>query len=96
MTAKKRGFWVVYLEWQDAVGNASWIGDSDRCSQWAKRSGHMIKESGFLIEEHKDYILFAQRWHPGDAESEEMFGSLHKIPTSWIRNRKKLMFVEDK
>lgn len=96
MTVKKKGHWIVYLEWADAVGNSAWIGDLRECKAWANESGYFIKECGFLIEENNQYILFAQRWHPEDLRSEEQYGMIHKIPTTWIRSKKKLMFVEAK
>lgn len=86
---------VVYLEWQDAVGNAAWKGNRKDCSEWAQRSGHFIREVGFLIEEHRAYLLFAQRWHPEDQESDEDFGAIHKIPTAWIRKKKILLRIKE-
>lgn len=95
MTSKKKGYWIVYLEWEDAMSSSLWVGDLQRSIDWAA-DGFVIKQTGFLIHEDKQHLLFAGNWRPDVSDKEEMFGSLHKIPTTWIRNRKKLMFVEAK
>lgn len=85
---------VIYLEWMDAVGNSAWIGTKSECTRWAEESGHYVREVGFLVEETKEFILFAQRYHPEDPHTQENYGAIHKIPKTWIKNRKILADIK--
>ena len=78
----------TYLEWCDAHTNAGWF-TLDEAKEWSKCEW-VIKECGWVVEETKEFIVFATSWKPSDEWSEEKLGSLHKIPKTWIRKRKVL------
>jgi hypothetical protein len=83
---------VVYLEWQDAIGNSGWF-TKDKLD--SVKVPYMLHEVGFLIEETKESIIFATTYHPaGNGDNEvEQWANLHIIPTTWLRNRIDLMEV---
>tara|TARA_R110000868_G_scaffold306450_3_gene567688 strand:- start:1234 stop:1488 length:255 start_codon:yes stop_codon:yes gene_type:complete len=78
----------TYLEWHDAHTNAGWF-TLPEAKEWAQCEW-IIKECGWIVEETKEYIIFATSWKPEDEWSEEKFCSLHKIPKTWVRKRKLL------
>lgn len=78
---------LVYLEWADAVGNAQWFHRGEAI-QWAATSEWHIREVGWIIHEDDESITFASSWKVADDYTGEQFGQLHKIPKTWIRNRK--------
>lgn len=78
----------TYLEWHDAHTNAGWF-SRDEAEEWCE-CDWIIKECGWIIKETDKYIVFATSYKPADEWSEEKFCSLHKIPKTWIRERKAL------
>lgn len=81
---------IIYLEWIDAFSRNVWTNkediDTTICSvDWT------IQEVGYLIKETKEYILLASMWHPSTKFWCESFDNIHKIPRTWIRQRKVLM-----
>jgi len=80
---------LIYLEWADAISNNNWFpGDSARI--WADKQEWIIRETGWVIKETKEYICLASTWKPEDEYTDEKFMNLHKIPKTWIRKRKTL------
>lgn len=79
----------VYLEWADAQTNSHWF-EAKEAKDWGAASDWLIREGGWLIKETKEYIVFASGWKPDDGYSGEQFINLHKIPKTWVKNRKTL------
>ena len=78
---------LIYLEWEDAMHNGEWFSE-DMALAWSQRSKTIIKECGYIVEETKEYITIASRYHGGDELHDITWGGLQKIPKGWIRNRK--------
>jgi len=82
---------LIYIEWCDAVANANWF-TKDSAELWAKEgSDWVIKESGYVVDETKEYICLASRYKSEDSNTEEQFGGLQKIPKTWIKKRKTII-----
>ena len=84
---------LIYIEWSDAVSNASWFTKTDM-EAWVERASEwMIKEAGWVIHEDKHNLIIATSYKPADEYTEEQYCNLHKIPKTWIRKRKTLMII---
>jgi len=59
----------------------------DVIKYWAKSEDWIVKECGFLIDESKEYIVFASRIGDYQNDNTPKFGSINKIPKTWIRKR---------
>jgi hypothetical protein len=78
---------LIYIEWCDAIeSNEGWQ-DINVIKYWAKTSDWIVKECGFLIEETKEYIVFASRIGNYHDDNEPKFGGINKIPNTWIKKR---------
>jgi hypothetical protein len=85
---------IIYLEWIDAYGNSRWFSKTeflqfmnDEC--W-------MKEVGFLIKETDKYLIFAQRFSGYKLEqNDQQYGSIHKIPKTWIRKKRILGYINN-
>ena|SRR3990167_6593309 len=80
---------LVYVEWDDAVGNSKWF-DREELEEWFKVSSWFVHETGWLLKEDKYAIYLAAFWKPEDGGTVEQFGSIRRIPKNWIRKRVKL------
>ena len=80
--------YLAYLEWADAHTNSGWF-TKKQMEEWAK-SEWFIKECGWVVAENKKFIVFATAWKPVDEWTDEQFCSLHKIPKTWIRKKKRI------
>jgi hypothetical protein len=83
---------IVYIEWIDANCNARWFGEG-QVDEWCENDWY-CNDVGFLIKETEHFIVFAQRHEPdGHANGEEQWGGLHKIPRTWIKNKRILGYI---
>jgi hypothetical protein len=85
---------IVYIEWVDAHNNVGWfhLGEAEK---WAAGGDWWCQDVGFLIRETPRFLVFAQRHEPeGHANGDEQWGALHRIPKTWIRNKKVLGYME--
>lgn len=80
---------IIYLEWADAHTNAGWLSKED-AKLWAERDEWIIQEVGWLVEETDKYICFATAKKPENEYDQMMLLNVHKIPKTWIKNRKTL------
>lgn len=55
--------------------------------EWAASNDWMVAECGFLIEETKKYLVFAGRKGDYQEDNVPKFGSIMKIPKTWVRKR---------
>lgn len=83
---KKPPYHLIYLEWDDAVGNSKWF-DNDEAEEWLNYSQWIISETGFLISEDKHAFYLAAFWKPEDSHTCQQFGGLRRIPKNWIKQR---------
>ena len=75
----------MYIEWGDAISNTGWMEKNDAID-WGENSDWIVKNVGWLLKETKEYILLAAKYSEGSKE----YGLLHKIPKTWIRERKEI------
>jgi len=81
---------LVYLEWCDAmVNNEAWL-TFDEAFEWGKTDNWVVSQVGWILEENKKYIILASKRSVQNKDIEEMFGSVFKIPTTWILKRVEL------
>lgn len=83
---------IVYIQWADAHGNTGWF-NAEESAKWAEQEWY-CDDVGYLIKETPKMIVIAQRHEPfGHANGTEQWGGLHKIPKTWIRNRRLLGYL---
>lgn len=91
---KKKKLTLIYLEWCDACTRATWMTEEEAL-EWGREAGWVVCEAGWLLEENEEYILIASAYSPKSTSTgEPSFNVIHKIPTTWIRNRKSLMKLD--
>lgn len=78
----------IYLEWCDAIADASrWMSLED-AMKWGDNEDWVIKQVCFLIKETDEYILVAARINPHiDTEDQLRVDGLLKLPVTWVRKR---------
>ena len=84
---------LIYLEWQDATSKSHGWCTLEDVKEWGKKSGMIIKEVGWVIEENDKYILLADKQtvltsHDKENKIDTYYGEIIKIPTTWIKKRK--------
>lgn len=75
---------LVYIEWCDAISDSGGWKYLEEVFEWAEDLHWIVKESGFILKETKDYILLAHKMVPAKNKEENLYGSLKKIPKTWI------------
>jgi len=86
---KKHGLEIKRIKWLDAVANNSWF-YADDMVQWANRTNCVIDEIGFIVADHKDYIVFATSIKSDDGLEPVRYGGLHKIPRQMVISEESL------
>ena len=76
---------LIYIEWHDAFASGSWFTKRE-LEDW-KKGEFIVSEVGWLIEETSKQIILAARHNQEDNGDLEQWGSLQKIPKTWIRRR---------
>jgi len=78
---------LIYIEWADAYKtNGSF--DKEEVLDWCKKNDYYVYECGWLIEENKEYILFATELSPHYKDNPEItYRGLTKVPKTWIRKK---------
>ena len=82
---------LIYLEWEDAIqmitpSGAAWH-SGEEVTKWEKLEDHIICEVGFLFKETKRHIVLITKIVKESPDWQETYGSIHKIPKTWIRKR---------
>lgn len=80
---------LIYVEWQDAVCNASWF-LMDQAEHWHDETQYTIKECGYVVKEDKRGLTLASRFKPADNNTDDQWGGLQWIPKTWIIKRKNI------
>ena len=81
---------IVYIRWCDATSNENSWRTLEEAIQWAKNEDWEVENIGWIIKETKEYILLCTKKGKGTEDLLSQCGSLFKIPTTWIRERKVL------
>ncbi len=77
---------LIYIEWEDAMDwNDRWR-DEEEVLQWAQNDAWIVKQSGWLMKENKNYIVLASKYSLQD-NAETLYSNFSKIPKTWIRKR---------
>ena len=84
---------IIYLEWNDAFCNAKWM-TRNQMNEVVCDFDLVVRQAGFLVKETKKFLVFAGAWKPENKYDDEQFTDVHKIPKTWIRNRKTLTTVK--
>ncbi len=83
----KKKYKLVYIEWADAISTVNWETHKSAI-KWANNNDWIVRHVGWILEENNRYILIAGSWTPQEGNAVDQFGSLQKIPKTWIRKRK--------
>jgi len=78
---------LVYLEWCDAmINNEAWL-TNEEVMDWADNDNWIVSQVGWILKETEEYIILASKSSKENKDSQELFGSVFKLPTTWIRKR---------
>ena len=86
---------LTYLEWCDSVSlgyGGNWHEVEDLID-WGKNADWIIKQAGYILDENDEYILIAGKYNPQE-DTEDKFSEVTKIPKTWIKTRKELVFSQ--
>lgn len=76
---------LIYIEWCDAItinDDRAW-NTLKECKEMGANENWVTIEVGFILEETKEYILFANK----KSKHNDSYGGVFKIPKTWIRKR---------
>ena len=76
---------LIYIEWGDAFSKDCWQ-TAEELDEW-KEQKFIVKQSGFVYAETKEYIILVGGINPLDKNNEEQYKQCIKIPKSWIGKR---------
>ena len=79
---------LIYIEWADAHTNTAGWRAEEEALLWGRETNWFIRECGWLIEETDEYLVIATALKPETDFEEKQFLNLHKIPKTWIKNKK--------
>lgn len=79
---------LIYVEWDDASSRAAWMVE-DELDGYG-RSSHIVRQSGFLLEQTDRHLLLAGAVTVESKWSAELFGDVTRIPRTWIRRQRVL------
>lgn len=77
---------LVYIEWEDSINSTEWK-EEEKLDEWEKIDHNIVKQVGWLVRENKRHIVIAGKINEFLGYEPE-YGSLQKIPRTWIRRRK--------
>lgn len=82
---------IEYIQWLDAHSNGGWYKEQDLIN-FINHEDCIVEDIGWIVaEDDKVICLCARRtlWtEKKEKDNEYQYGSLHKIPKSWIKKRK--------
>ena len=81
---------VYYIRWCDAASNENAWRTHDEAISWADNENWQVENVGWILKENKEYILLCTKRSFETDELESQYGSLFKIPKTWIKERKLL------
>lgn len=84
---------IVALEWVDAHANSGWFTEDQIDAQ--VKSDWYCTDVGIILRETPKVILFAQRFSPVFDDDSRQWGSLHRIPKTWVRKRIVLGYFDE-
>jgi len=74
---------LTYLEWEDAVSEASWFTE-EGLKNWIASAEQLVRQVGWIVKETKNYIVLVSRLCAVGSGLQD-YGMLQKIPKTWIR-----------
>lgn len=78
-----------YIRWCDATSREQAWSTFEDSINWADNENWEVESLGWILKETKEYILLCTKKTPENNETEPQYGSLFKIPKTWIRERKR-------
>ena len=81
---------IEEITWCDATSNENAWGTLDDAISWADNENWQVVSIGWILKETKEYILLCSKKSMETEYTEAQYGSMFKIPTTWIRERRKL------
>jgi hypothetical protein len=82
---------LVYLEWVDTIGDPDngWKME-DETDEFFDREDNIVRETGFLWYEDKDYVYLVGKYMPSLVET--LSSHRTKIPKKWILKRQEFKY----
>ena len=78
---------LEYIEWTDAMQLLEGWQELNEAKEWANSEAWVVKQTGFIIEENKKYLLLCSKMTSETENSPSYYGALIKIPIPWILKR---------
>lgn len=79
---------LIYLEWGDALSRFNETYSLEEAQKWGERSHWHVKGTYWLLDEKEKYILVAKEMVDADFSDPDIFRTLTKIPTTWIKKKR--------
>lgn len=84
---------LVYIQWEDAgpviPDGGSWC-TKDEILEHANSDTHIVHSVGWLVSRTKNHIIIAPSCLVEYRDGENIFCSVDKIPSGWVRSIKEL------
>jgi len=83
---------LIYIEWVDTVGDPDngWKTE-DQTDEFFEREDNIVRETGFLWYEDKDYLYLVGKYMP--SFNEVLSAHRTKVPKKWILKRFEFKYV---
>lgn len=81
---------ITFIEWCDATSNENAWRTYDEAISWADNEDWRVQNVGWILKETKNYILLSTKRSRETDLLEAQYGSLFKIPKTWIKKRKEI------
>lgn len=82
---------IELVTWCDATSNQDAWRTFDESINWADNENWQVTTIGWTLKETKEYILTCSKISGENENSEAQYGTLFKIPKTWIRERRELI-----
>lgn len=78
---------LIYIEWDDAAnGNPHWL-TLEEVIEWAEEAEWLVKQTGWIVKETKEYILLSSGLQTADDYSKSNYLGAMRIPKCCIKKR---------
>lgn len=86
---------LIYVEWIDTIGDGDngWKSE-DMTDEFFERDDNIVRETGFLWYEDKNYLYLVGKYMP--SRTEALSAHRTKIPKAWIQTRQILKYKPTK
>lgn len=76
---------LVKIGWADAIENENTWHTLEEATQWHKDDDWIVHQTGWLLEENKDYIVLFSKFNDPSGGRPATIGGLFKVPKPWIK-----------